>query len=48
MKKFNVGIQLYGVRNSMAMDFEGTVKAIAEMGYAEGRKAERKSARSRI
>ena len=33
MKKFNVGIQLYGVRNSMAEDFEGTLKAIAEMGY---------------
>ncbi|MBQ9084117.1 MAG: sugar phosphate isomerase/epimerase [Clostridia bacterium] len=33
MKKFNVGIQLYGVRNSMAQDFEGTIKAIAEMGY---------------
>lgn len=33
MKKFNVGIQLYGVRNSMAADFEGTLKAIAEMGY---------------
>ena len=33
MKKFNVGIQLYGVRNSMKADFEGTIKAIAEMGY---------------
>ena len=33
MKKFNVGIQLYGVRNSMKEDFEGTIKAIAEMGY---------------
>ena len=33
MKKFNVGIQLYGVRNSMAADFEGTLKAIADMGY---------------
>ena len=33
MKKFNVGIQLYGVRNSMREDFEGTLKAIAEMGY---------------
>ncbi len=33
MKKFKVGIQLYGVRNSMAADFEGTLKAIADMGY---------------
>ena len=33
MKKFNVGIQLYGVRNAMAEDFEGTIKAVAEMGY---------------
>ena len=33
MKKFKVGIQLYGVRNSMAEDFEGTLKAIADMGY---------------
>ena len=33
MKKFHVGIQLYGVRKSMAEDFEGTIKAIAEMGY---------------
>ena len=33
MKKFNVGIQLYGVRNSMSQDFEGTLKAIRDMGY---------------
>ena len=33
MKKFKVGIQLYGVRNSLKADFEGTIKAIAEMGY---------------
>ena len=33
MKKFNVGIQLYGVRESMKADFEGTLKAIADMGY---------------
>ena len=33
MKKFNVGIQLYGLRNTMAKDFEGTIKAVAEMGY---------------
>ena len=33
MKKFKVGIQLYGVRKSMEADFEGTLKAIADMGY---------------
>ena len=33
MKKFNVGIQLYGVRNSMAQDFEGTLTALRDMGY---------------
>ena len=33
MKKFNVGIQLYGVRKAMAEDFEGTLKALSEMGY---------------
>ena len=33
MKKFNVGIQLYGVRNAMAADFEGTLRAVKEMGY---------------
>ena len=33
MKKFNVGIQLYGLRNTMANDFEGTLKAVADMGY---------------
>ena len=33
MKKFNVGIQLYGVRGAMAQDFEGTLKALSEMGY---------------
>ena len=33
MKKFKVGIQLYGVRESMKADFEGTLKAIADMGY---------------
>ena len=33
MKKFKVGIQLYGVRESMKVDFEGTLKAIADMGY---------------
>lgn len=33
MKKFSVGIQLYGVRNAMQKDFEGTLKAIRDMGY---------------
>lgn len=33
MKKFNVGIQLYGVRNTLAEDFEGTLKALKDMGY---------------
>ena len=33
MKKFGVGIQLYGVRKSMQQDFEGTLEAIKEMGY---------------
>ncbi len=33
MKKFNVGLQLYTVREAMAADFEGTLKAVAEMGY---------------
>ena len=33
MKKFNVGIQLYGVREAMAADFEGTLKALRDMGY---------------
>lgn len=33
MKKFGVGIQLYGVKNTMKEDFEGTLAAIKEMGY---------------
>ena len=33
MKKFNVGLQLYGVRNSLAEDFEGTLRAVRDMGY---------------
>lgn len=33
MKKFHVGIQLYGVRNTLERDFYGTLKAIADMGY---------------
>ena len=33
MKKFKVGIQLYGVKEAMKADFEGTLKEIADMGY---------------
>ena len=33
MKKFNVGLQLYGVRGAMANDFEGTLRAVKDMGY---------------
>ncbi|MBE6656234.1 MAG: sugar phosphate isomerase/epimerase [Ruminococcaceae bacterium] len=33
MKKFGVGIQLYGVKNAMQKDFEGTLAAVKEMGY---------------
>ena len=33
MKKFNVGIQLYGVRETMKQDFYGTLKALKDMGY---------------
>lgn len=33
MKKFKIGLQLYSVRDQMAEDMEGTLKAVAEMGY---------------
>ena len=33
MKKFPVALQLYSVRDAMAADFEGTLKAVADMGY---------------
>ena len=33
MSKFKIGIQLYSLRDDMANDFEGTLKAVAEMGY---------------
>ena len=33
MKQFKVGIQLYGVRDTMAQDFEGTLQKIKDMGY---------------
>ena len=33
MKKFKVGLQLYSVRDRMAEDMEGTLRAVKEMGY---------------
>ena len=33
MKKFKVGIQLYGVRDQMEKDVEATLRAVKEMGY---------------
>lgn len=33
MKKFNIGLQLYSVRDDLASDFEGTLKKVSEMGY---------------
>ncbi len=33
MKKFNLGLQLYSVKRTMEKDFEGTLKAVKEMGY---------------
>ena len=33
MKKFNVGLQLYSVKNAMKEDFYGTLKAVRDMGY---------------
>lgn len=33
MKKFNVGLQLFSVRESMKEDFYGTLKAVRDMGY---------------
>ncbi len=33
MKKFPVALQLYSVRDAVAADFEGTLKAVAELGY---------------
>ena len=33
MKKFKVGIQLYGVKTAMAEDVEATLTAIRDMGY---------------
>ena len=33
MKQFHVGIQLYSVRDDLAADFEGTLRAVKAMGY---------------
>ena len=33
MKPFHVGIQLYSVRDNLAADFEGTLRAVKNMGY---------------
>ncbi len=33
MKRFKVGIQLYSLRNALKDDFDGTLKAVADMGY---------------
>ena len=33
MSRFKLGLQLYSVRNEMEKDMEGTIKAVAEMGY---------------
>lgn len=33
MKKFKVGIQLYGLKKAMANDFEGTLRAVKALGY---------------
>lgn len=33
MKQYKIGLQLYTVRDEMAEDFEGTLKAVHEMGY---------------
>ncbi len=33
MKQFKVGLQLWGVRDELAKDFEGTLQAVKDMGY---------------
>ncbi|NIP95281.1 MAG: hypothetical protein GWO24_18275, partial [Akkermansiaceae bacterium] len=32
----NIGIQLYTLRNQIAKDTPGTIKAVKEAGYAQG------------
>ncbi len=33
MRNIHIGLQLYGVRETLAADFEGTLRAVAGMGY---------------
>ncbi len=33
MKKFNVGVQMYSLRESLSKDFEGTLRKVKEIGY---------------
>lgn len=33
MKNLKIGLQLFSVRDEMGKDFEGTIRAVAEMGY---------------
>ena len=33
MKNLKVGLQLYGIREDLAKDYEGSLKAVKEMGY---------------
>ncbi|MGO4697451.1 sugar phosphate isomerase/epimerase family protein [Paenibacillus sp. 2TAB26] len=33
MKKMNIGLQLYTLREEMAIDFKGMLKKVAELGY---------------
>jgi len=33
MASFNIGIQLYTVRDALKKDFQGTIQALADMGY---------------
>ena len=33
MSKLKLGLQLFSIRDAMAEDMEGTLKAVSEMGY---------------
>lgn len=33
MNKINIGLQLYTLRDLTALDFEGTLRKVAELGY---------------
>ena len=37
MEQMKIGLQLYGIRNELAKDYEGSIKAVKEMGYAGGK-----------